>query len=190
MKNDTRQRRGLAALALAVMLGPLTAAGALAGPAEDYAEADKLFASGELIVAMQLALKAAEAGHAEAQARVGSVLDKSEEDDQAFEWFSKSAAQGNAAGQFGLGEMYAKGEGAPQDMARAYALLVLAADQGHPQATMMIMLAYQRGGLGLKPDPGQHQVWLEKLKLVMPAYQPAVAAPAKARVVRRRGERK
>lgn len=190
MKKETRQRRGLVPLALAGWLALLSAGSALAGPAEDYAEAEKRFASGELIVAMQLALKAAEADHAEAQARVGAVLDKSEEDDQAFEWFSKSAAQGNAAGQFGLGEMYAKGEGAKQDMAQAYKLLVLAADQGHPQATMMIMLAYQAGGLGLKPDPQQHQVWLEKLKLAMPDYKPAAPVLAKAKVVRRRGERK
>lgn len=190
MKQERMQRRGLGPLALAGLLALFSAASALAGPAEDFAEAEKLYASGEILVAMDLYTKAAEAGHGAAQARVGTVLDKAEEDELAFSWFTKSAAQGNADGQYGLGLMYGKGEGTKQDYAQALTLLTAAAGQGHQQATMAMVALYRDGGMGQQADPAQYQLWLEKLKAVMPEYKPAPPMLAKAKVARRRGERK
>lgn len=190
MKKESMQRRGLVPLALAGLCALFSAGSALAGPVEDFAQAEKLFATGEILDAMDLYTKAAEAGHAAAQARVGTVLDKSEEDDLAFSWFGKSAAQGNADGQYGLALMVGKGEGTGQDYEQALKLLAAAAGQGHQQATMAIMAAYRDGGMGLKADPVQYQAWLAKLKALMPEYKPAPAVLSKEKVVRRRGERK
>jgi len=105
-------------LACAMLCG-LVAQGALAGPQQDADLAEKEFARGDLVAAMSLWRKAAQEGYAPAQARLGDVLDKAEEDQEAVEWYRKAAAQGNSAGEDGLGQMYAKGEGVKQDFEMA-----------------------------------------------------------------------
>lgn len=170
MKKAIRRRSGLAGLAAGTMLSLLVGAPALAGPEQDCELAEKEFARGDLIASMALWQKAAEQGYAPAQARLGDIMDKAEQDDEAAAWYAKAAAQGNAAGEYGLGQMYAKGEGVKKDLEQARVHILIAAQQGHPGATVMLMQAYRSGGLGLAPDPVQADAWELKVKAVIPGY--------------------
>jgi len=53
---------------------------------------------------------------------------------EAVSWYREAAEQGNAAGQYNLGRMYAAGKGVPQSAAEANAWFEKAAKQGHLQA--------------------------------------------------------
>lgn len=177
MKQAIRRRSGLAGLAAATMLSLMASAPAQAGPAEDCALAEKEFARGDLVVSVALWTKAAEQGYAPAQARLGDVLDKSEQDDEAVAWYTKAAAQGNAAGQYGLAQMYLKGEGVKKDLEQARLHAMRAAEQGHPDATMQIMNAYRSGALGLARDAAQADAWELKVKALFPGYTRSVPNP-------------
>jgi TPR repeat protein len=106
---------------------------ALAGPVEDYADA----------------------GHAAAQAAIGEIVDQADSKDEAFGYFSKSAAQGNPDGQFGLGIMLAGGEGAPKNLAEGRKWITLAAEQGHKIAINELASAYITGGLDIPQNARQ-----------------------------------
>jgi TPR repeat protein len=52
-----------------------------------------------------------------------------EQDVKEFNWYRKSAEQANVEAQYNLGQMYANGEGVPEDYVEAYAWLSIAATQ-------------------------------------------------------------
>ena len=164
-------------LACAVMFG-LVAQGALAGPQQDTDLAEKEFARGNLVVAMSLWRKAAEEGYAPAQARLGDVLDTAEEDQEAVEWYRKAAAQGNAAGEDGLGQMYAKGEGVKQDFEMARTYILRAAEKNHVPAVKLMMESYRVGGLGLAIDKEKADEWEAKVIALVPDYKKVQAKDA------------
>jgi TPR repeat protein len=159
------------------------AAAAAAGPVQDTTRADWEVARGDLKAALPLWQRAADQGHAPAQARLGDILDKSEEDEDAVAWYRKAAAQNNADGEFGLGQMYAKGEGVPKDLVKAQEHLLRAAKMNHTGAINVLMQAYRVGGLGLTPDPVQASAWEAKLVALEPVRKsaPKVAEKAKRR---------
>lgn len=100
-------------------------------PEEDFEAANKADKSGDMVTAGSLYRRAADGGHAEAQARVGHILYRGSDNERALEYFRKSAAQDNANGQFGVAFMYQRGEGGvQQDMAEAHKWYALAAQQG------------------------------------------------------------
>ena len=160
---------------LALLAGLMGSGAASAGPQQDCEQAEREFARGDLIAAIGLWQKSASAGFAPAQARMGDIMDKSEQDEDAVEWFSKAAAQGDAHGQFGLGMMYAKGEGVKLDPARALVHLRQAAEQDYVDACVALMEAYRGGGLGLAADPVQAALWEARVRKLFPAYK---AGPA------------
>ena len=168
-----RHRAGAAALLCALAV-PL----AHAGPAEDTALAETEFARGDLVASLALWHKAAAQGYAPAQARLGDIMDKSEEDEEAVLWYRKAAAQGDAAGEYGLGQMYAKGEGVPKDQAQALAHTLRAARLNHVAAVTLMMEAYRAGGLGLAADAAEAAVWEARLAALVPGARRAVAAKA------------
>lgn len=173
MNKKTYQRVALSWLAA----GMLGAGSAGATPADDTVLAEKEFARGDLVASIALWRKAAEQNYAAAQVRLGDVMDKSEEDEEAVKWYGKAAAQGNPAGQYGLGQMYAKGEGVKTDLTRACALIMQAARQDYPRAALTLMESYRTGRLGLAPDPVQAAFWEAKVKLLIPAYKPDLPKP-------------
>lgn len=180
MKHASRRCGAWSKLALAAVCAAL-AAGAAAGPAEDAAQAETEFARGDLVASLALWKKAADQGHAPAQARLGDILDKSEDDAEAAEWYRKAAAQNNAAGQYGLGRMAARGEGVAQDFAQARTLLLAAAAQDHPGAIRLLMEGYRDGTLGLAADAAEAARWEQALLRVAPPPKPAPAGvPARA----------
>lgn len=162
--------RGWGVLGAVVM--SLVAPVAIAGPEADALQAENEFARGNLIVALALWRKAADQGYAPAQARLGDMYDKTEEDKEAVEWYRKAAVQGNAAGEFGLGEMYAKGEGVAKDPVQAYGYVSSAAEKGYLQAMILMRELYRTGGLGVTVDPVKSAEWGEKVKQAVAREKP------------------
>ena len=69
------------------------------------------------------------------------------------------ANQGNAEAQNGVGELYAKGKGMPQDYAQARAWYEKAAAQGHPHAQNNLAELYF-AGLGVPQDYVRAYMWV------------------------------
>jgi len=168
----TRAKRmswlGAGCLALA-----LAAPAASAGPKEDNEEAIAEFNKGDFVTSLALWRKSAEAGYAPAQVWLGDILDKSEEDEEAVKWYRKAADQGDASGQYGLGSMYAKGEGVKLDSAQAYGYILKAAEQNYVPAIALLAEAFQNGWLGQTADAAKAAEWQAKLYEVAPSYKPA-----------------
>ena len=53
---------------------------------------------------------------------------------EAIKWYTKAADQGVALAQYNLGYMYEKGEGAPQNLIKAYVWCSLASANGNGSA--------------------------------------------------------
>lgn len=138
------------------------AAGAIAGPAEDTEAAEQSYRSGDVVTAVKLLRSAADAGYAPAQARLAAILDAAEEDAAAIGLYRKAAAQGNAAGEYGLGLMYAKGEGTRRDHAEALKWFRRAAEKNYVPAVETIASAYLYGDLGLAVDQKEAEAWGER----------------------------
>ena len=130
---------------------------------------------GDLMAALSHYGKAAEAGSALAQARLAWIHDISEEDEAAVKWYRASADQGHPDGQYGLGEMYAKGEGVEKNPDEALLWFTRAAENGHSQAQRVLVSAYENGLLGLTADPARAAMLQSKLD-----EQLATAAEEKA----------
>lgn len=170
-------------LAAVAMCWGLSAGWALAGPEQDTELAEKEFARGDLVVSMGLWRKAAQEGYAPAQVRLADILDKAEEDVEAVDWYRKAAVQGNAAGEYGLGQMYLKGEGVKKDAEQARVNVLRAAEKNHLPAVLLMMEAYRTGGMGLAIDPGKADEWEARVIALLPSYQRTPAkAPEKAGV--------
>jgi TPR repeat protein len=133
----------------ALSLAPSTAG---AAPQDDTDRAEQSLRDGDLITAMALLRKAADLGHAPAQARLADLLDVAEQDAQAVALYRKAAEQGHAAGEFGLGRMLAQGEGVARDPAQALQWIQRAAAQNHVPAIEWVARAHRSGELGLPRD--------------------------------------
>lgn len=130
----------------------LCAAPAMADPRQDTERAEASLRNGDLITAMALLRKAADQGYAPAQALLGDMLDKSEQDAEAVELYRKAADQGNAAGQYGLSRMLANGEGVARDPQQSLVWLRKAAEQDFLPALEALARAYRDGRFGLVRD--------------------------------------
>lgn len=185
MKNNTKYGRQLiwlkSGLLSMALVGPL----AVASPKEDTEQGVQEFNRGDLVASMALWRKAAAEGYAPAQVWLGDILDKAEEDAEAVTWYRKAAEQGDAAGEFGLGVMYAKGEGGALDLAKAHSYVLKSAEQKYVPALVMMMDAYRGGGLGLTVDPVQADAWEARLVEADPSYKKEVVV-AKPEVKKRR----
>lgn len=160
MRRLRRIKRPLPAITAAVFACSVAAADEFDIDQEVQAGIDA-WQRGDLIGAMTHYQKAAEAGSPIAQAKLGWILDNSNDDTQAVQWYEASAAQSHAAGQFGLGEMYAKGEGVEKDVDKAIELYISAATGGHPQARRVLANAYENGALGREIDRAEALRWLQ-----------------------------
>lgn len=167
-------KRGMSVCLGAIMLG-LVAPAAFAGPAEDHAKALKMWEIGNVPDAMVLWKTLAEGGHVPSQVWLADMLDQSEANEAAVHWYEKAAAQGDAAGEHGLGMMYAKGEGLKQDFEKALSLITRAAEKGYPRSVVMLAEVYKSGGLGVQPDAEKLAIWEPKAAEFLPKVDPAVA---------------
>lgn len=160
-------KNGTAACVLWALMAPWAAA----APEQDTEVAEKEFARGDLVVSMSLWRRAAEQGYAPAQSRLGDILDAAEEDEEAVTWYRKAAEQKNAAGEYGLGQMYAKGEGVTKDFEQARIYILRAAEQGYLFAAVAMMEAYRVGGMGLAKDAEKAAAWESKVVAISPVYK-------------------
>lgn len=161
------------------MTSLLMAVPAWAGPAEDTVQAEKEFARGNLVVAMDMWKKAADTGYAPAQVWMGDILDKSEDDELAVAWYQKAAAQGEAGGEFGLGQMYLKGEGVKKDFEQGRMYIQRAADKNYLNAAILMREMYKKGGSGVTADPVESEKWDARVKEILGKDHPSLAvAPA------------
>ena len=135
---------------------------AVADPEQDMANANLAYDRGDVVDALAHLRKAAEQGYAPAQVRLAYILDKSEENSEAVKWYQQAAEQGYPEGQYGLGEMYAIGEGVKQDTEQAVYWMTQAAEAGLTTAMRTLALNYERGGMGLSVDKEQALIWLQR----------------------------
>lgn len=139
-------------------------ASAAAAPQDDFEAGRKAYFAGDVVGAMPALKRAADAGHAPAQSLYGYILDKSEYNEEAAQYFRRAADQGDADGQYGLGTLYAAGEGVQRDLATARQWFERAASQGHALAVAALSQAFLTATLGFKGDPADAQgvAWVRK----------------------------
>ena len=116
--------------------------------------------AGDMIGALSHYHVAAEAGIALAQAKLGYIYDQSNDDEKAVHWYREAAQQFHPDGEFGLGEMYAKGEGVDQDFEVAVEMYMRAAVNGHAQAQRVLANAYEHGTLAREVSRAEALRWL------------------------------
>lgn len=125
---------------------------AAASPADDVRQAEVSLNSGDVFNAMSLLRRAADQNHGGAQARLADLLHAAEFDQEALVLYRRSAQQGEAAGEFGLGRMYADGTGVPRDAALALEWYRKAEAKNYAPALDALARAYRTGSLGLPKD--------------------------------------
>lgn len=156
----------------ALWMGALFAATTLyAGPAEDLAAADAAIANSDLPTAMALLRKAADQNHSRAQARLADMLRVSEFGPESLGLYRKSAAQGDPAGQFGLGRAYAEGMGVPKDPVQALEWYRKAEAQNYGPALDELGRAHRAGALGLPKDPVLASSYEQRVRALEAAAQ-------------------
>jgi len=153
-----------AAVAVALLLG-IGVAPAYAGLDEDFATAMISYRRADFATAVPLLRKVADAGHAQAQAVLASILDASDSDEEAIAYYRKAAAAGNLDGIFGLGSMLAAGEGGKKDVKEARVLITRAAEGGHKQAVGALAQAYIRGELEITEEQQKSKEALKWINL-------------------------
>jgi hypothetical protein len=98
-------------------------------------------------------------------------MHSTQENDEAVGWFLMAAYQGDAAGAYNLGQMYAVGEGVEKNSEKALYWIKHAAEKNYLPAVEVLASAYRKGNLGLTIDLDQAKNWESKL--------PALRAAAK-----------
>lgn len=172
--------RRLDVLLLAAGLA-LAAGASAAGLDDDFNEGEAAYRRGDVVRAMEVLKKTADAGHAKAQAMYAEILDLSDFDAEAIDYYRKSVAQGDAAGQYGLGAMLAAGEGAKRDPKEAWSLFLKSAAQGNGRAIRAVANAVVYGELDLDDtvrNGPEAAGWLARAAEL--DHLPAVEALAKA----------
>lgn len=139
----SRSRRTFAGrMSFAATWLALSAAGAYAGEAEDLARAQKYVEEGDVVRAMPILRKLADAGFVPAQVKLADMYDKAEENEAAVALYRQAAEKGSADALFGLASMTAAGEGVKRDADEALRLLRLAGEQSHQPAIHALAQAY------------------------------------------------
>jgi TPR repeat protein len=148
---------------------------AFATPEEDTANAEKSFNGEDVKEATRLLRSAADQNYFPAQIRMGEFMHASDEDEESFGWFLTAAYQGDAAGQFNLGQMYANGFGIEANPEKAFYWSKKSAEQNFLPAVQLMAGAYKertnhvgkiiegKNSLGLLPDQTQADFWSAKL---------------------------
>lgn len=86
---------------------------------------------------------------------------KSEKNEEAFEYYLKAARQGDAEAQFYLGLCYNYGDGVEKDLSEAVKWYRKAADQGDALAQYNLGICYDNG-YGVEKDLSEAVIWFRK----------------------------
>lgn len=154
-----RHRRSAAAV---LLLGTLTVSSAGAAPEDDYQRGLTAFRSDDVIVALSSLRRAADQGHAAAQALLAYLLDRAEENTAALDFYRRAAEQGNADGMYGMAMLLALGEGTEKNPQEAVRWLERGSELGHGPSMTALAEALIGGDLGLTPDVARARTLLEK----------------------------
>ncbi len=133
--------------------------------AGDFQDAEDAFARQDYSTAVAKYTKAADAGNADAQYRLGTMYQKEREGDgvahddpAAVRWYRKAAEAGHAEAQNNLGWMYANGRGVPRDDQEAVRWYKKAAEAGQTLTQYYLGVRY-RDGKGVPQDNVQAHRW-------------------------------
>lgn len=151
------------ALVLAAAMSP-----AYADMAEDHEKAIQMWQMGNVVDAMGTFTVNAEKGYAPSQVWLANLMDQAQQDEGAVKWFTKAAEQGNAAGEYGLGVMYGKGEGVKQDSAKAIEYVTRAAEKDYIDAVVALAGIYTKGGFGVEPNLEKGEYWTARAAALAP----------------------
>src|SRR5205085_2561855 len=104
-------------------------------PAQElWAEAGRIYNSGDKVGAARLALAAARAGNSQAQLSIGWNYEKGvgvpQNYSEAAAWYRKSADQGEPSAMANLGYLYVNGKGVPEDWVQSAKWLQRSASLG------------------------------------------------------------
>lgn len=144
--------------ALLLLCGSVWAADEMA---EQLTRGELAFNRGDLGEAILIFRQSAQKGYAPAQSRLAYVLDKAEENEEALEWYRKAADQGDASGQFGLGQMLSLGEGAGRDPATGLQWMRRAAAQGYLPAIVATARVMEEGDKSLRDPTAAFGMWAQ-----------------------------
>ena len=150
----------LSSVALADSAAPVTPV----DPEKLVAQAEKALDNEELDVAIKLYSQAAEQNYTPAQVALGQLNDSAQFFEAAVGWFLMAATQGDAAGQYGLGQMYIEGNGIEKDDAKASYWFKRSAAKNFLPAVKLLANAYRSGALGILVDLDQAKSWDAKAK--------------------------
>lgn len=125
----------------------LAAGSSWAGPEEDYSAGIAAYRRDDFVAAIALLRKAADVGHAQAQASLAAILEAADSDDEALKYYRMAAAAGNLDGMYGLAAKLGSGEGVKRDTKAARELFFRAAEAGHKNSIAVLAEAYIRGDL-------------------------------------------
>lgn len=130
--------------------------------------------------ALKWYLRAAKAGHANAQNSMGSALQAEKRYEEAFPWYEQAAAQGLPIAIHNLGALYNGGYGVTKNLDRAFELYKRAADLGWAESMWNIANMYGAGQFGEK-DLDLSCVWtFRALKYVEPNWRQRLAPASRA----------
>lgn len=152
---------------------------AFATPEEDFASAEKSFNEEDIKEATRYLRLSADQNYFPAQVRLGELMTGSTDYEEGFGWFLTAAFQGDAAGQYNLGQMYANGFGTEQNPDKAFFWTKKSADQDYLPAVQLLADLYKpaedrkilKNTLGISPNQEQADLWAAKL----PALEKAAA---------------
>ncbi|NOU01794.1 MAG: sel1 repeat family protein [Gallionella sp.] len=150
-----------------LMVSPI----ASATPAEDFASAEKSFNEEDIKEATRLLRAAADQNYLPAQVRMGQFMYGSTDYEEAFGWFLTAAFQGDAAGQYELGQMYGLGYGTDKNPDKAFFWTKKSAEQNYLPAVQLLADLYKPEAerkilinfLGISPNAEQAAFWGAKL---------------------------
>jgi TPR repeat protein len=97
-------------------------------------------------------------GDARAQALIGTIYFARGDAATAFRLWLPLAERGNAVAQFGVGVLYGRGDGVPQNYPEALRWLRSAAEQGNSSAQQALGFMYE-DGTGVPQDHAQAHMW-------------------------------
>lgn len=121
---------------------------AVAGPAEDFRDGARAYRAGDVVTAMPLLRRAADAGQADAQVMLADLMERGGYLPEAVQLYRKAADSGNAEAQFTYAGLMNAGRGVARDSEGARSLLRRSAEQGYPDAINALADVLIRGGMG------------------------------------------
>lgn len=83
--------------------------------------------------------------------------------EQAFEWFLKSATEGNKSAQYSLADLYYHGNGVEKDLSQAFFWYQKSAYQGQPYASYAVAQMYNKGEYVDQSENTAHRYYKQAL---------------------------